>query len=966
MKIIALATTFLFACSLLSGAETILPWSAGLNRPERFEKNCSGAMTIRRDTRENAIRFDVKFSRNSDYWCYPRLRLHSHETLAGATAIRFEFRAVQKDPAAGYLHALVMFENGMPYFPLPPPKPEYQQVTIPLARAVKNPAAVRQLRIGMNPRSEELTFYLRNIEVIGKPTGPAPCDVAEVVTAEAPGAAFLQGEPVRFTLKSSVRLLPEWTLKNWKGEVLRSGSWPGKRELLLESLPNGYYTLELSSPQQPFQGFRSFAIVADPSVQPRNPEMFFALDSAQSWLARPNPANSRHPGDGYAIVSEVARRAGLKTVRDRLSWGECEPAPGKFNWRQYMTNATLLSERGIQLSGMYHDAPKWAKTNTTHLPGDLVATYRFAKKLAETFRGKMAVWEFWNEQDIGFAPEGAWDYASALKAAYLGFKAGDPDLPVAIGAFAHTHLPPYADVVMENGVERYFDIFNIHTYARLCECPELLANLHRFLKQHKVEDRPIWFTENGCYMEGVGKTDSYMAGLKAHSPEQEMIIAEFLPKMMVTMQSLGVDRDFIFVLSPYNERNGFKDWGLMRRDYTVKPAFAVFATLTDKLGNATLLGSRELGPGLRGFVYRQPDGSGTLVYWSLSEIDTEKGIPAVNLKDSKAKKFSLPLEGKFTGVDAFGTPFTVQSANHRLELTATRMPSILTGLPAQEPTTPREIRPRKMAESGEYDRTIVFRTELSDDFKLLGDKSGVDIKREDAAFRLQVFNLSDETKSGKVAIAGGKVSGLPGTVTIPPFGKIELPLKITPDLNEDLRGEIRITGTFNGKPATRSVIPCCMLPRMSRKVVMPDMEDPGSWRVNSSGAMTITFDHKEKALRFQAKFSPGVDCWVYPEYLLQLPQESLKGALGLSFEVKAHPAAQVKQMLVMAVMGTQKEEGESVYLSVPNPTEQWEERFVLFANQFDPDKVQQLRIGVNTNAAEITYLIRNIKVLYAR
>ena len=151
--------------------------------------------------------------------------------------------------------------------------------------------------------------------------------------------------------------------------------------------------------------------------------MFFALDSAQSWLARPNPANSRHPGDGYAVVSEVARRAGLKMVRDRLSWGECEPAPGKFNWRQYMTNATLLSERGIQLSGMYHDAPKWAKTNTTHLPGDLVATYRFAKKLAETFRGKMAAWEFWNEQDIGFAPEGAWDYASALKAAYLGFKA---------------------------------------------------------------------------------------------------------------------------------------------------------------------------------------------------------------------------------------------------------------------------------------------------------------------------------------------------------------------------------------------------------------------------------------------------------------------------------------------------------------------------------------------------------------
>ena len=107
-----------------------------------------------------------------------------------------------------------------------------------------------------------------------------------------------------------------------------------------------------------------------------------------------------------------------------------------------------------------------------------------------------------------------------------------------------------------------------------------------------------------------------------------------------------------------------------------------------------------------------------------------------------------------------------------------------------------------------------------------------------------------------------------------------------------------------------------------------------------------------------------MDRWTYPEYVLQMPQESLKGAIGLSFEVRVFSASQINQMLVMAVMGTQKSGGESIYLSVPTPSEQWEERTVQFPTDLDPDRIRQLRIGVNPNTANITYLIRNVNVLY--
>lgn len=85
----------------------------------------------------------------------------------------------------------------------------------------------------------------------------------------------------------------------------------------------------------------------------------------------------------------------------------------------------------------------------------------FAQELSRTFKDKVRIWEFWNEQDIGFALDGAWDYAAAMKAAYLGFKAGNPDTLVASGGLSKTDLINYSHVMMQNGLKDYFDIFNL-------------------------------------------------------------------------------------------------------------------------------------------------------------------------------------------------------------------------------------------------------------------------------------------------------------------------------------------------------------------------------------------------------------------------------------------------------------------------------------------------------------------------
>lgn len=789
--------------------------------------------------------------------------------------------------------------------------------------------------------------------------GAAVVDTSESLVAAAPGAAFVQGEKLKFSLKCVESPPRTWTLRNWRDEVVRQGTWPGK-ELVLAPLPNGYYKLELIGGGG-FTGSRGFAVVSDPGKRPANPDMFFALDSAQSWLARPDAENPRQPGNAFEIVSEVARRSGAGMVRDRMSWAEVNPARNRYVWTYYKTNAELLKERGIRLSGMYHDSPGWCRNGKGLLPTNLLDTYVFAKNAAEAFRGCMANWEFWNEQDHGFGQESAWDYAAALKAASLGFKAGEPEATVAIGGFAITPVLPYADVVMKNGAGCYFDIFNIHTYRPLRDFPEILTDIRAHMERCGIAGRPIWFTENGSGMEGAGREESFMPGIRQHSFDQELLIAEYLPKMMISMQMLGVSRDFFFVLPPYSENGGNKDWGLMRRDYTVKPGFAAFATLVDQLGDAVPEGEADVGDGVKGYLYRHRNGSRTLVYWSISELDTEPVRPGLSAADPKLRRIVLPpQEGPLCGTDLFGTPFEMKEE----ALTVSRFPSFLHGVTGLT-VIDRAILPpvARDPEAGE-DRTVVFRTELSEDFLLSSGKDYVDIRQPEARFKLEIWNLSGKPKKGTITVSGGDCTGIPPSVSVPPFGKAELALRFSPTYDGAFKTVLAVGGVFNGRRVTPLVVPVQGLQAMAgsgRKLEITAMLDPVNWRKNASGEMQIAYDEMEEAIRFHTVFPAIEDRWSYPEYELQLPQESLKGALGIALEAKVSSPAAVRQMLVMAVPG----EGErDLYLRVA-PDGEWEKLTVQFPAGFEPDRIRRLRIGVNSAAGEITVWLRKIRFVYA-
>lgn len=942
-------------------------WAKFFADPASWRANASGKTEI--TASGNAVRFKLTFTKNGDNWCYPYFKFRAGKNLSGIKKIRFKIRVLDLPEGGKIVNNLVMFADGMPRVPYPRPDKEFKTVTIDVAKYVKSPEKVSSIRIGLNTRNCGTVTYEISDLVFLTESDETAMAVEDIIRADAPGGIFAQGQRLRFF---SQAVFPElsWELKDWKGRSLDKGIWgAGAEELFLKPQKTGYYYLYFTSEKMKLEGKCTFMVVVDPAKRKNNPESFFAVDSAQSQLGRPSRGNDRFPGPGWELISDAAKLTGTPIIRERYSFRRTAMEPGKYRWFEYETNADLLKARNIDVLAMYADAPPRVRGKLQNLPADLLETYIYNRDAVRHFKGRVRFWEFWNEPDLSYIRAGAWDYAAAAKAAYLGIRAGDKDAKTVLAGIAWTPLLPYNQLVMDNGLADYFDIFNVHTYRPLCEYGDMMDNVFAFLKKNQI-NTPVWFTETGSNAEGMGRRQSHMAAYKAHDDDQERILTEYLPKAMILQQVLGVDRNFFFVFGPYNENGGRKDWGMFRRDYTAKPCVAAFSTLSELFAAARCAGTLDLGPKVRGFLYELPDGSQSVALWARSELDDKPNQPNLKPEKTYSTTVSLPAaDGIYSGRDVVGSPLAFTAKNNRLELAVDRYPVYITGLSGLKAAKPFVQRKTSGApERPGMDKTVIIRADFDDRFTLTGDKEKLSLTGKTGGLTIEVYNLSGERKSGTLHLQGAEFTNIPRQITLEPFSKQVFNSEVTPIFAEKAyTGCLKITGTFDQKVTSPLVIPVLAPGKMLANVRTLDMEnmlDPLNWRKNSSGKMEICYVPNEKAVQFDVTFPGKIGKWVYPEYLLQLPQESLAGASAVSFEIRT-TAKRPSQSILMAVYSDEKEKGESIYFRFPTITEKWEKRTIIFERgKVDPEKIKMLRIGMNPNESSCSFQLRNFKVYF--
>ncbi len=801
---------------------------------------------------------------------------------------------------------------------------------------------------------------------------------SDLIKTAAPGTVFTEKSELSFSLRKEGYLPARYTVLDWRGNRVDSGLWSSGELVLRKKLPRGYYKLRLDTPK--LKGERSFIIVADPEKRAGVVNDFYALDSGQA-----NNGGDFTEGfggdDPVKMLADLTVLAGIRHVRNRYYWGAYNPKREVFDRKNGLSRSMdLLKERKIHDSVLFSGSPHWSRTRSKMLPDNLLDLYNVMKHIAADHKENQPIWEFWNEPDIGSAPEPVWHFAACQKAAYLGAKAGDRQAPVLNGALSGLN-GYYEKVLFQNGIADYIDVFNVHTYTAPVNYPAFIRSVRECLKSAGVEKLRIHVTETSCNAEGPteevvkyvnrSRTKGKVVTIGKHSARQEMLMAEYYPKSMLAFQQEGVDRVYFFYLSPYNERNGTKDWGIMRRDASAKPVYAAIANMTFLLADSTYRGKVDLGEKVTGHLLTRKDGTDILVFWSNSPLDANFAhAPVSKTADLFENEIRLPgLSGTYHLTDLFGKEQVLRSPK---KIRATRYPAYLSG--KLNLKTIRNAKPK-----GEYarpdsakDLSVVLDVYVnSADFKVTRHKTVASMPGKNGRLTLKVWNLSSEKKRGSLEFRNGTLSGIPESIELAPFSCRSFEGVFTPSQGKETDLDFVIGGTFNGKKITVLTLPVQVEQRVFADCISKPLNtnEIKRWRKNAGGPMEISFCPKEKCVRFDSDFTGGKPGWSYPEYVLG-KGESLKGAVMLSFEIKS-TQDKVENHFghagVYLVTGTTHEHGEGTYLSYIPPIHDWEERRVILTGlSFPVERTGLIRIGGNPSGNRLTVWVRNVKVHYKK
>ena len=399
-----------------------------------------------------------------------------------------------------------------------------------------------------------------------------------------------------------------WRMHDYDDKIISKGKIENGR-IDLGQLPVGYYKI-VRGAAGVFTN-RTYIGVLEPLRAPTPRRSPIGIDVGMAWFW---PSSK----DKMQEVANLCQLAGMNRVRDRLLWGELEPERGKFvPHTRYDVSAQVQSEADLKILQVAHVSAQWANPNAKRFPLDLRDIYNFYREMAKRWKNEIEAFEPWNEADIDiFGGHAGSEMASLQKAAYLGLKAGNPNVTACMNVFAF-HRPETLADFQDNKAWPYFDTYNLHHYEPLENYPKVYAD-HRAVSGGK----PLWVSE--CSVRAKWTNEEF----KELSEKNLRLQSERLTKTYALALYEGAQAIFYFVLPHYSEH--VLQYGLLHPDLTPRPGFVALAAVGRLLADAKPRGrvksNNEL---VQGYLFNaKPDGkeSNVLVIWSEKETSFDLSI----------------------------------------------------------------------------------------------------------------------------------------------------------------------------------------------------------------------------------------------------------------------------------------------------------------------------------------------------
>jgi len=414
---------------------------------------------------------------------------------------------------------------------------------------------------------------------------------------------FLAGE--RVVIAAPPGDAETWRVTDYEGQVVAQGKiQDGEADLGL--LPVGYFEVLRAAGA----GTNRVSVgVLEPLHRPTPMDSPISSDVAMAWLV---------PGEKMKGAASLGALAGLNWVRDRLSWGEMEPSRGHLvASNRYDYSAQLQAAAGLQILQVCHRSPSWANTNGARFPLDLRDAYNFYRSMARRWRGTVGAIEPWNEADIAmFGGHTGSEMASLQKAAYLGLKAGNPNIIACQNVFAIHRRATLRDF-RDNEAWPYFDTFDLHHYEPFTNYAKLYSDFRAV-----SGGKPMWVTECSLPVRWSGDRR-----LQEPSPEDLRIQSERVAITYALSLHEGAREVFYFILPNYVE--GPTQFGLLRSDLTPRPGYVALAAVGRLLAGAKPLGRLQTGDdAVHAFAFRaRPDGHRAQVIVAWADGDSTLTLP---------------------------------------------------------------------------------------------------------------------------------------------------------------------------------------------------------------------------------------------------------------------------------------------------------------------------------------------------
>jgi hypothetical protein len=326
--------------------------------------------------------------------------------------------------------------------------------------------------------------------------------------------------------------------------------------------------------------------------------------ASQSGLRVGLVANTQIHDQKAGREQDVARRTGVRWLREEFDWDVVEPRRGRWNWRRYDTVIGEAARRRMRVLPLLNGSASWAAPRWNQFPDDLEEYGDYVAKVVERYGPGGRFWraqpdlaeyapthfELWNEPYIEFFSIDKVSPGRYARLARAGAAAGRAANPRAKFLLAADSFYTEAPGVYRNWIDgmyravpalnSYFDAVAIHPYSSDVS-PDVytpaagtrwqfrrIEEMRSRLVAHGAADKPLWITEVGW------------ATCRGHDDcVSERAQAAYITRVFDYARGpyAGfVDAVFVYHMNDWGppDRTEREYWfGLRRRDGTHKPAF---------------------------------------------------------------------------------------------------------------------------------------------------------------------------------------------------------------------------------------------------------------------------------------------------------------------------------------------------------------------------------------------------------